>query len=51
MCKLQTAIENQRKELVSRPRRNGGIGSAVFQALLAYCDNDEDRAQALLRTI
>jgi prepilin-type N-terminal cleavage/methylation domain-containing protein len=45
--KLETAIDNQRKEIVAQAAKERRERSAVFTALLGYCDNDEDRAQAL----
>jgi prepilin-type N-terminal cleavage/methylation domain-containing protein len=45
--KLQTAIESQRTELVSQAAKERRERSVVYVALLSYCENDEDRAQAL----
>jgi prepilin-type N-terminal cleavage/methylation domain-containing protein len=43
----QTAIENQRKEIVAQAAKERRERSTAFMLLLAYCENDEDRAQAL----
>jgi prepilin-type N-terminal cleavage/methylation domain-containing protein len=45
--KVQTAIEAQRSELVSQAAKERREKSAVYLALLNYCENDEERAQAL----
>jgi prepilin-type N-terminal cleavage/methylation domain-containing protein len=46
--KLQVAIEAQRTELVSQAAKDKRDRSATFNSVLAYCDNDVDRAEALL---
>jgi len=46
--KLQTSIEGQRTELVSQAAKERREKSQVYTYLLSYCENDEDRAQALL---
>jgi prepilin-type N-terminal cleavage/methylation domain-containing protein len=46
--KLQGAIENQRTELVTQAAKDRRGRTAQFQSLVTFCDNDEDRAEALL---
>jgi len=46
--KLQEAVDQLVKATVEQVRKERLSRSSVFTSLLPYCDNDEDRAEALL---
>lgn len=48
LFKLQTALDQQVKAITDQVRKERLSRSSPFTALVPWCDNDEDRAEALL---
>jgi hypothetical protein len=48
VIKLQVGLDNQVKLIADQARKDRQAGTGQFRALVAYCDGDEDRAEALL---
>ncbi len=48
LFKLQTALDQQVKAITEQVRKERLSRSSQFTALVPWCDNDEDRAEALL---